>query len=197
MAFVDHDLHIHSYLSPCAGEAGRAQTTARILSYAEESGFHTIALTDHFWDENVPGAEDCWYERQNFAHIASARPLPQSDKVRFLFGCECELGKDLQIAVSPARMDAFDFIIIPTNHLHLSGITCRGDEDMPQRAKLWCDRLDYVLEQDLPFHKIGIAHLTDTGIMAGRAIWTRCGRFRTRRTAGCSARRPAGAWASS
>ena len=50
----------------------------------------------------------------------------------------------------------------------MSGFTCRGDEDAAERARLWCERLDYVLEQDLPFEKIGIAHLTDTGIMAGK-----------------------------
>jgi len=167
MAFVDHDLHIHSYLSPCAGEERYTQTLEGILRYAEKNGFGTICVTDHFWDETVPGARGM-YEGQTYAHIASALPLPQSENVRFLFGCEAEMDRYNTIALAPEHYDWFDFIIIPTNHLHMSGFTCRGDEDAAERAGLWCSRLDYVLEQDLPFHKIGIAHLTDTGIMAGR-----------------------------
>lgn len=167
MAFVDHDLHIHSYLSPCAGEKRYTQTLDKILRYAEESAFNTICVTDHFWDETIPGSRGM-YEEQTYAHISSALPLPQSENVRFLFGCEAEMDRYNTIALAPEHYDRFDFIIIPTNHLHMSGFTCRGDEDVPERAKLWCDRLDFVLEQNLPFHKIGIPHLTDTGIMAGK-----------------------------
>jgi len=168
MSFVDHDLHIHSSLSPCSGELGRTQTPENILKYAEENNFNTICLTDHYWDETVPGAQHTWYAKQNTELIRSALPLPQSEHVRFLFGCEVELDQYNTIGLAPEHFADFDFVIIPTNHLHLAGITCRGDEDVIQRAKLWCSRLDYVLEQDLPFHKIGIAHLTDTGIMDGK-----------------------------
>jgi hypothetical protein len=42
----------------------------------------------------------------------------------------------------------------------MKGFTCRGDEDASERAKLWVDRFDAVLNMDLPFHKIGIAHLS-------------------------------------
>ena len=168
MAFVDHDLHIHSYLSPCAGEEGKTQTPENILRYAEKNGLNTICITDHYWDETVPGAENTWYARQDTALISSVLPLPQSDSVRFLFGCETDMNMHGVIGLAPEHFDRFDFVIIPTNHLHLSGFTCRGEEGVAERAALWCSRLDHVLEQDLPFHKIGIAHLTDTGIMGGK-----------------------------
>ena len=167
MAFADHDLHIHSYLSQCAGEKRYTQTTEAILHYAEANGFNTICVTDHFWDETIPGSRGM-YEEQTYAHISSILPLPQGENVRFLFGCEAEMDRYYTIALAPEHYDRFDFIIIPTNHLHMSGFTCRGDEDAAERARLWCDRLDYVLDQKHPFHKIGIAHLTDTGIMAGK-----------------------------
>ena len=168
MAFVDHDLHIHSYLSPCAGPEGVTQTADNILAYAVENGFNTICVTDHFWDETVRGAEGTWYEKQNYAWISSILPLPQDENVRFLFGCETDMDKNNVIGLSPENYGKFDFIVIPTNHLHLSGFTCRGDEDVRERAALWCSRLDSLLEQDLPFYKVGVAHLTDTGIMGGR-----------------------------
>ena len=34
MAFVDHDLHIHSRVSPCAGPEGDTQLPENILKYA-------------------------------------------------------------------------------------------------------------------------------------------------------------------
>ena len=60
MAFVDHDFHIHSYLSPCSGAEGVTQTAENILKYAEENGFNTICVTDHYWDETVPSRGGMW-----------------------------------------------------------------------------------------------------------------------------------------
>ena len=127
MAFVDHDFHIHSYLSPGSGAEGVTQTAENILKYAEENGFNTICVTDHYWDETVPSRVGMW-RRENTAWIRSILPLPQSERVRFLFGCEADMDIDDVIGVAPEHYADFDFVIIPTNHLHLSGQTCRGDE---------------------------------------------------------------------
>lgn len=156
---IDNDLHIHSQLSTCSSDP--EQTTGRILQYAEENGLKTVCLTDHFWDDLVPGASD-WYAPQDFAHICQAKPLPQSDKVRFLFGCEADLDRFLTLGVSKERMDQFDFIIIPTTHMHMKGFTLSEEEaaSVASRADAWVRRLDAVLNMDLPFHKVGIAHLT-------------------------------------
>ena len=48
----DHDLHIHSSVSPCGGDP--AQTPGRILQYAADNGLKTICVTDHYWDDMVP-----------------------------------------------------------------------------------------------------------------------------------------------
>ena len=155
----DNDLHIHSGLSLCSGDP--AQNPTRILTYAEENSLKTICLTDHYWDETVPGASD-WYKKQDYAHVAKALPLPKSDRVNFLFGVETDLDKNLTLGISRENFDKFDFVIIPTTHLHMDGFTCRGDESTEERAKLWIERFDAVLDMDIPFHKIGIAHLTCT-----------------------------------
>lgn len=156
---VDNDLHIHSKLSRCSGDS--KQTNERILKYAEENGLKTICLTDHFWDETVDGAWD-WYKTQNYAHISAAKPLPCSSHVKFLFGCETELSHLLTLGISKKRTDDFDFIIIPTTHFHAKGYTISDDEakDVKSRADTWIKRLSAVLNMDLPFYKIGIAHLT-------------------------------------
>ena len=153
----DNDLHIHSQLSSCSRDP--EQTADAILKYALDNNLKTVCLTDHYWDENVPGPSD-WYAKQDYAHIAQALPLPQADGVRFLFGCETDLRADLTLGISPAVYDRFDFIIIPTTHLHMNGFTCRGDENAEERAKLWVSRFDGVLDMELPFRKVGIAHLT-------------------------------------
>lgn len=155
----DNDLHIHSKISLCSNDP--EQTNERILRYAEENGVKTICLTDHFWDESVPGASD-WYQAQNYEHIAAAKPLPQSENVKFLFGCETELNKDLTLGISEEKFHLFDFIVIPTTHFHMKNYTLTEEEtaDAPSRAKAWVKRLDAVLGMNLPFHKIGMAHLT-------------------------------------
>ncbi len=161
---IDHDLHIHSQLSRCSSDPG--QTTARILRYAEENGLSTICLTDHFWDPAVPGASP-WYAAQNYEHIKKALPLPQAENVRFLFGCETEMDKHFTIGIGEKLLEQLDFIIVPTTHLHMEGFTLDAnigfDEDgIKRRRELYVERFARLLEADLPFRKIGIAHLTCT-----------------------------------
>lgn len=154
---ADHDLHIHSQLSLCSNDP--KQNPEAILKYGEDHGLTTLCLTDHMWDSAVPGASG-WYQKQSYEHVAQALPLPTSDKVRFLFGCETDLDRYMTVGVSKELMDKLDFIIIPTTHLHMDGFTCDGKEGVEERAKLWCSRFEGVLDMDLPFHKVGIAHLT-------------------------------------
>lgn len=161
---IDNDLHIHSKLSSCSNDEG--QTIERILQYAKDNGLKTICLADHFWDETVKGASG-WYMPQDFAHISKAKPLPQAEGIRFLFGCETELNKDLILGLSKERYDEFDFIVIPITHLHMMGFTLSEEEGATalSRSKVWIKHFDAVLNMDLPFHKVGLAHLT-SGLLA-------------------------------
>ena len=154
----DHDLHIHSTLSSCSNDP--EQSAERILKYAVDNGLKTICITDHFWDSRVAGASD-WYAPQNFEHISKIKPLPQADGVQFLFGCETDMDKFLTVGVDAERYNDFDFVIIHTTHLHMTGFTLTEEdaESDARRAELWVARFDRLLDMDLPFHKIGIAHL--------------------------------------
>ena len=156
----DHDLHIHSYISNCSQDV--EQNPENILQYAIDNHLNTICLTDHFWDENIEGASP-WYNRNHkFTQIIKAKPLPQAEGVKFLFGCETDLDKHCTLGLSAARFDEFDFIIIPTTHMHMNDFTVEKEDFCnPRRlAKLWIERIEAVLNMDLPFHKIGLAHLT-------------------------------------
>jgi len=156
---LDNDLHIHSYLSKCSNDP--EQTTKRILQYAKDNGLKTVCLTDHYWDRAVDGASE-WYITQDFEYINSSKPLPKAEGIRFLFGCEAELSKDLKISIPKERFNDFDFVIISTTHFQLLGVTVTEEETetLEKRAETWVKRLDSVLNMDLPFHKIGIPHLT-------------------------------------
>lgn len=159
---IDHDYHIHSYISPCAGDLRHAQTGERILQYAREQGLSRIVVTDHFWDKDVPGEVD-WYQTLglHYDRLTDILPLPQDEGIRFFFGCEVEMDSKMRIGIAPDKLDRFDFIIVATDHLHLEGITVQTDDlSNQQRAELYVQRFQALLDADLPFEKVGIAHPT-------------------------------------
>ncbi len=154
----DNDLHIHSVLSLCSSDP--EQTVERILEYARENNLKNIVVTDHFWDEKIP-CESGWYREQNYERVSRSLPLPKEDGINFYFGCETELDKNLVLGMDKTTFDKFDFVVIPTTHLHMMGFTLTEKEDsVESRAELWIKRLEALLDMDLPFRKIGIAHLT-------------------------------------
>lgn len=154
----DNDLHIHSWLSLCSNDP--RQSAERILEYARQNNLKTICLTDHFWDETVEGAS-VWYKAQNWEHISAAKPLPQADGISFLFGCETEIDRFFRLGISRECIDKLDFVVVPTTHMHMMDFTiAREDNSYEKRAELWVKRLDAFLDMDLPFYKMGLAHIT-------------------------------------
>lgn len=154
---ADHDLHIHSQLSSCSSDPD--QTPQALLRYAQENGLKHICLTDHFWDPLVPGASD-WYKPQDLDHITQSLPLPQAEGIRFDFGAETDMDQYGTIGIDRKTLDRLDFLIIPTTHLHMGGFTIDRNAGTEERAKAWVKRFGILLDAGLPFHKIGIAHLT-------------------------------------
>ena len=75
---VDHDFHIHTYLSSCSRDP--EQNVQTIIDYAKSSGIKTVCITDHYWDSTVDGAIP-WYKPQNFEHISQILPIPKDDSV--------------------------------------------------------------------------------------------------------------------
>lgn len=151
----DHDYHIHSFISPCSSDP--QQIPENILKYAEANGLREIVLTDHFWDTKAQGdIHRIWHEVP-FEALAAARPLPQGEQTRFRFGCETDMDGEFNIGIHPCHYGDFDFIIVPTTHMHL---WFPGSVSVRERADLYIRRFDKVLEHDLPFEKVGIAHLT-------------------------------------
>ena len=154
---ADHDYHIHTRLSSCSKDP--EQTPQAVLDYAVRNGYREICLTDHYWDETVPGASP-WYRKQDTAHILQSLPLPQAEGVRFRFGCETEMRADFTLGIGEKMLEHLDFVIIPTTHLHMKNFTIEEGAGVERRAEAWVERFRALLNADLPFEKIGIAHLT-------------------------------------
>lgn len=164
---IDHDYHVHSQLSTCSRHP--EQTSERILRYAREFGLKKVVLANHYWDRAVKGAND-WYAPQDFEWISRAKPLPQAEGVELLFGCEGELDMNLTLSIPREKFDEFAFMVIPTTHLNDTGFGISAeDAASPEgRARAWVRRLEAVLNMDLPFRKVGIAHLACALIAPGK-----------------------------
>lgn len=158
MAFpINHDMHCHSCLSACSRDP--EQTVQTILSHAKANGYTLQCITDHLWDEAVPGASN-WYAPQTVEHVKQSLPLPTDDQVRLVFGCETEYCGKGKLGLHPDHFDEFDFIIIPPNHFHMKDFTRPSSYDTEEKiADLMVERLEELSQLDLPWHKVGIAHL--------------------------------------
>ena len=116
------------------------------------------------WDESVKSVGE-WHEEQRFDFITKALPLPQDEKVKFLFGAEAEMDYNFTLGVSDEHIDCFDFITVSTTHLHLEGYTVKKRPQIAEEAaELWLKRFEELLKKDLPWHKMGVSHLTGTHV---------------------------------
>ncbi len=156
---IDHDYHIHTMLSTCSSDP--EQTPVNILQYAKKYGLKEVCLTDHLWDDAVPGAS-AWYRPQNIPHVMESLPLPQDGEVKMYFGCETDMDRSFTLGLAEENFELFDFIIVPTTHLHMRGFTITEEEweSIDKRRELVINRCYHLLEQKYPFHKMGLAHFT-------------------------------------
>lgn len=160
---IDHDYHIHTYLSKCSND--EEENVDNIVKKARELGYKDICITDHLFDDSFKH-EMSFYNGQNFSHISSDLPYKKYEGVNVYFGAECDLDKDGILGITKEELDRCDFLIIPVNHFHLTidPFMVLSDEE---RAKKYLERINKVLDMDLPFKKIGLAHLTCSLIKRG------------------------------
>ena len=153
---IDHDYHIHSFLSPCSRDP--EQNPERILRYAEENGFKHIVLTNHLWDTTK---KNLYLDPpdQKYTYLAQALPLPQTDSIKFHFGCETDMDRNFVLGIEKETFDKLDFVIISTTHLQLTGKTIHESATLKERADIYIKRLEKILETDfIDFSKVGIPH---------------------------------------
>lgn len=158
---IDHDIHVHTILSNCCSD--EFMTKENIISHAVKKGYTSLCFTDHMWDQKVSGVSQ-WYSNQDVEHVKNILPIPKTKgDLKIYFGCETEYtGKD-KIGISKVSYDVFDFIVVPVNHFHMVNFV-RSDSITEEKdiAELFMARLEELTNLDLPWKKIGIAHLSSS-----------------------------------
>ena len=160
---ADHDLHIHSYISPCLGHDMR-WTGEAILTYGIISGFRLLCVVDHIWDRKVKSPCHTWLDHGlDLAKGREILPLPQSAECRVLHGMEVDIDHMGNIGVSREEAGSFDFLVLAPSHIHMKGFTIddkRVGDSAEEHKRYYTERIFRLLEADLPFKKCGLAHFT-------------------------------------
>ncbi|MBT4502622.1 MAG: hypothetical protein HOC74_33130 [Gemmatimonadetes bacterium] len=153
--FVDHDIHVHTFLSSCSGDS--EAVPERMLAAAAVAGVKTVGFADHLWDAAVPGASN-WYRPQDFDHISQIRAqLPEdSGGVRVLVGCETEYVGNGRVGISPEVAAQLDFVLVPHSHFHMEDFVCPAEvTGSKEIAELLQKRFAEAIELEVA---TGIAH---------------------------------------
>jgi len=146
---IDHDLHNHSLVSPCSRD--NRQTKEAITAYALTNNYRLVGITDHLW----PDTRDIIWP--------SVRDLPQSPKCRCLAGSEVDMDMHGDLLIHDDELANVDYYILALTHVHLIG--CVTDPAKPlctaeDTANYLKQRINQALSMDLPFERIGLAHIT-------------------------------------
>ena len=114
-----HDIHTHNRFSN--GCTDYTASTAAFLQKEAALGNRVFGLSNHVWDERVPGASG-WYRTQSIARCEEARAslAHAPDGMRVLFGGETEYYacRDL-LGMSPEGASHFDYLLFPHTHIHM------------------------------------------------------------------------------
>jgi len=129
---LDHDLHVHTYLSACCREKER-QTPSAVLSLAEEMGVRTIGFADHVW-ANPALSPSNWYRPQDESQISRLRAdlATVSTDVRVLVGCEAEMIAPGKFGIIAEFAQALDFVLLACSHFHMKGFVAQPESPAPR-----------------------------------------------------------------
>lgn len=148
-----HDIHTHNVFSACC--ADRTASTAAYLEKEAQLGMKLFGLSNHLWDERVPGAS-YWYKNQTICKAEEAKnAFSLADpSMKVLFGCETEFYACRDILGMSAEGAAhFDYLLIPHSHLHMRNEVMADFPEIREaraqiRAEL-AEKLPYLPEKNL------------------------------------------------
>lgn len=126
---VNHDLHIHTFLSRC----GKPDATIEnYLNYAPQLGIKILGFTDHLWDDTYCGWDRIYegenktvpfYKGQNVEHVLQSREIASKlDElsIRVYVGAEVEYDYNRHdMAITEENAKKFDYLIFPNSHTHM------------------------------------------------------------------------------
>jgi len=124
-----HDVHNHSLLSSCCYDP--VATVENFVNKARELGHKVFGISNHLWDEKVPGASG-WYQKQMINYGLEARNSVPKDTgdVKVLIGTESEyLGATDTLGILAETGARFDYVLIPHTHTHMKNFVIN---EMPE-----------------------------------------------------------------
>jgi histidinol phosphatase-like PHP family hydrolase len=127
---LDHDLHVHTYYSPCArrkdADGRPAATPERYFERVRELGLGLLVFTDHFVEDPTTSGMAQFYKGSGPAILRDLRAelarLEPPAELRVLIGCETDTLAPGVLAISRTLAEQLDFVLAPTTHYHLTGI---------------------------------------------------------------------------
>lgn len=132
MTLIDHDLHVHTYLSDCCGDKANHRP-AKILAVAEDMGLCTLGFADHVW-ANPDIEPSGWYRPQDESQVLRLREdlASVSTGVRVLVGCEADMTAPGKFGITPEFAETLDFVLLACSHFHMRGFVEQPASDTPR-----------------------------------------------------------------
>lgn len=139
---IRHDIHAHTFFSSCSTQDPNA-SMADFVRKAAELGHSVLGISNHMWDESVPGAA-VWYKGQNVDYVLEERWAISEDTlgVKILFGAECEYyGMSQTLGITAETSKKFDYILVPHTHTHMKDRVMAEDKDTVAARLMIADRI--------------------------------------------------------
>ncbi len=129
---IDHDLHIHTYLSSCCHEKA-TQRPRQILAAAEKMGLKTVGFLDHMWQNpNIKPSD--WYQPQGKEQITFLRKDLESvtSPVNILIGCEADTIAPGKFTITREFAESLDYVGLSCSHFHMTEIVQQPKDKSPR-----------------------------------------------------------------
>ena len=127
---ITHDIHTHNLFSGCSYDP--AATTANCVKKAMELGHTVYGISNHLWDESVPGAST-WYRGQPISYGAEMKyAIPRdTGSMKLLFGVETEYcGMTDTLGMRAEHAGVFDYVLVPHSHTHMRNFVIAETADV-------------------------------------------------------------------
>lgn len=144
---IKHDIHTHSTLSRCCYDP-RA-TVANYVRRAAELGHTTFGLSNHLWDEKVPGASG-WYKNQMISYGMQQKECIPADTcgVKVICGTETEFfaAKNI-LGMLAETAKQFDYVLVPHTHMHMRNQVMNDNADSLAVRHLMTERIEAAIPE--------------------------------------------------
>jgi len=144
---ITHDIHTHSTLSHCCYDP--EASIANYVRRAAELGHKVFGISNHIWDEKVPGASR-WYKNQTISYGLEARDSVPADTcgMKVLIGVETEYfaaSDTLGMLAETAKQ--FDYVLVPHSHIHMRGDVMPDTADVAALKEIFRERIAKALPE--------------------------------------------------